>query len=442
MAWLPIAQTLVQYSVDNQPATGYVLKFYAAGTSTNIVLATDSTGGTTATDIVLDSQGYPSISNTPLIPHIDQKYKIALYPSQAAADADSGAVWTQDNIEPTANTAISTQSKVTVNDTTAGYLDDKIVDGTNITTTLVNSGGNETLSVNLNSSISGALTLQGAVTMDSTLAVTGGVSATGNVTANKSIYTKKGADIASANDAVLLADGNYNDITGTTTINGFTDGVLNETRKFHTDAVTTLKHNTAASVGFSSLWLPGEVDLATTANLELEFTYDGTLWRLTGIVQDLYIPTQHGGDYIKLSDVKAANTAGGTFTSGAWRTRDLNTEDTDTGGYCTLSSNQFTLAAGDYIIRATAPARGVNRHKAKLVNISDTSDELIGSTELSIGASGTASVSTIVGLISYTTSKTFEIQHRCETTRATYGFGSETNFADEVYTIVELWKVK
>ena len=37
-----------------------------------------------------------------------------------------------------------------------------------------------------------------------------------------------------------------------------------------------------------------------------------------------------------------SNTDAGTFTSGAWRTRDLNAEISDPDGIVTLSSNQFT----------------------------------------------------------------------------------------------------
>lgn len=103
----------------------------------------------------------------------------------------------------------------------------------------------------------------------------------GAITLLKSLYQKKGADIASANDMVLLGDGNYNDVTGSIQVNGFTDGVQNETRKFHFDDAVPLKHNTAPSVGFSKLWIPGG-DYTTTANDEIEFTYDGIYWRATG----------------------------------------------------------------------------------------------------------------------------------------------------------------
>jgi len=97
----------------------------------------------------------------------------------------------------------------------------------------------------------------------------------------KSQYLKKGADIVSANDLVLLSDGNSNDITGTTTVNGMTDGVQNETRHFHADGVFTLKHNTATSAGFSKLFIvQGAADITTAANDEWDAIYDGTVWRI------------------------------------------------------------------------------------------------------------------------------------------------------------------
>lgn len=103
-----------------------------------------------------------------------------------------------------------------------------------------------------------------------------------SVTLAKRLSIKKGADIASANDCVLLNDGNYNNITGSLVINGFTNGVQNETRKFHFTGAATLKHATAPSAGFSQLFLPNGKDYVTQANDEIEFTYDGTYWRVTG----------------------------------------------------------------------------------------------------------------------------------------------------------------
>ena len=52
---------------------------------------------------------------------------------------------------------------------------------------------------------------------------------------------------------------------------------------------------------------------------------------------------------LHMRDEKANGTQGGTFTSGSWYTRDLNTVVTNEINGASLSSNQFTLPAGDYV---------------------------------------------------------------------------------------------
>lgn len=99
MAWTPISGTVPQYEDGNgNPYSGAVLKAYSAGTTTNINMATDSTGSTTASSIALNASGYPVVSASIVVPHLNEKYKLSLYPTQAAADSDTGAIWTQDNM--------------------------------------------------------------------------------------------------------------------------------------------------------------------------------------------------------------------------------------------------------------------------------------------------------------------------------------------------------
>jgi hypothetical protein len=146
-------------------------------------------------------------------------------------------------------------------------------------------------------------------------------------------------------------------------------------------------------------------------------------------------------DYIHLQDQKTQNTAGGTFTSGADRTRDLNTEVTDSGNHCSLAGNQFTLDAGTYRILATAPGYKVDRHRAWLYNTSDAAVTILGTSEFSSSGDAVHNRSVISGRFVIASSKTFEIRHRCQTTFASQGFGVESNFTGaEVYTDVELWK--
>jgi hypothetical protein len=143
-----------------------------------------------------------------------------------------------------------------------------------------------------------------------------------------------------------------------------------------------------------------------------------------------------------LRDKKAQNTAGGTFTSGAWRTRDLNERPWDPNGIVSLASNQFTLQAGTYYIRARVPAFYVNGHQARLQNVTDGATSLTGTSEYSgVGTAYSVTPSQLIGVIDVPGAKAFEVQHQCGTTNATFGFGNPSNFTDEVYTVVEIWKI-
>ena len=143
----------------------------------------------------------------------------------------------------------------------------------------------------------------------------------------------------------------------------------------------------------------------------------------------------------RIFDSKASTTDGGTFTSGAWQTRTINSDDGDTE-IVTISSNQFTLSTGRYFIRANAPAYRVDAHKVKLRDITAGSDAIIGSSAYAGSGDDQATFSYLEGMLALNESTTFELQHRCQTTRATDGFGNASGFtADEIYSEIEIRKV-
>jgi len=147
--------------------------------------------------------------------------------------------------------------------------------------------------------------------------------------------------------------------------------------------------------------------------------------------------------YVKVSDVKSAGTDGGTFTSGAWRTRTLNTEDNDPDGICSLSNSQITLDAGTYECSISCPGFRVENHKAKLINATDDADIIMGTAEYSYNTASRAQTKSIVsGRFTIASNKALEVRHYCFTTYAR-GFGTAGNLdgSDEVYTIAEFWKV-
>jgi hypothetical protein len=141
MTWLPISGTLPQFTTDGEQANGYVLKFYAVGTTTPLTVAAAITGTPTTTSFVLDTEGYTTLSAVRVIPHVQSAYKLIMYLNQADADANNtgSAVWTVDNILLASTTgSVTTADNVTqlanVNNT---FFQTAIVKGT----TTINDGG-------------------------------------------------------------------------------------------------------------------------------------------------------------------------------------------------------------------------------------------------------------------------------------------------------------
>lgn len=147
-----------------------------------------------------------------------------------------------------------------------------------------------------------------------------------------------------------------------------------------------------------------------------------------------------GNPYIKISDVKVQGASGGDFTSGAWQTRVLNTEDTDTGSHAALNSNQITLDAGTYECRIMCPGRAVDGHQARLRNTTAGTTLLTGTSAYSGATDAVNSHSVIVGRFTVAANQVLEVQHRCQSTLVTTGFGLAVSVGSEVYTVAEFWK--
>ncbi len=154
--------------------------------------------------------------------------------------------------------------------------------------------------------------------------------------------------------------------------------------------------------------------------------------------------------YVLVADVKANGTAGGTFTSGAWRTRVINTKLTDTHNLCAINTpatNQFQLQAGTWRFFATLPAHRVNVHRARLQNIIDNTTVRFSDAAVSEVALVNVSYSNAVlfGDFIIASAKAFELQHWCQTTQATDGFGvHDQGIADgvsEYFARGEFWRI-
>lgn len=184
------------------------------------------------------------------------------------------------------------------------------------------------------------------------------------------------------------------------------------------------------------------IDGVTTRVLSTQYAgyeifSDGANWFVVAI------PTGGGGLYtatIIAREEQVSGTAGGTFTSGAWRTRTLNVKITDTGTLASLATNQITIPAGNYDVLAFAPAYSVYAHQARIQNITDAATLLLGGVSYANNANAVMNHSIVAGSFTIAASKVLELQHQCGTTGASNGFGVQGGFGTEVYAAITLLK--
>ena len=140
-----------------------------------------------------------------------------------------------------------------------------------------------------------------------------------------------------------------------------------------------------------------------------------------------------------IRDEKASSVNGGTFTSGDWRTRDLN-EYTGDSSFISLSTNEFTLNTGTYVVTASAPAFEVSEHQIRLYNVTDTLAEAVGIVAFSDKFAAANSSLTAVITITASTN-TYRVEHRCSSSKTNTGMGIAADWGENVYTQVKIEKL-
>ena len=239
--------------------------------------------------------------------------------------------------------------------------------------------------------------------------------------------TKTGAYTLLASDQNVLGDATSGAFTLTLPAAASNSGQVYYITKIDSSTnVVTIDANGSETIdGELTLELGGQYN-------SVQIISDGSNWY--NLSKDKYRVA-----YIK--NVQSSGTSGGTITGGSWQTVTLNTLEGDTE-FISISSNQITLEPGVYNIDAEVPLMDSTlQAKAKLYNITGTSDEIIGSSIYSSGAGSSLETmeSVIRGRVVITASTTFEIRART-VNNGTYGFSSSFS-VDEVYTQITIEKV-
>lgn len=146
------------------------------------------------------------------------------------------------------------------------------------------------------------------------------------------------------------------------------------------------------------------------------------------------------GRYSRITDTKNTSTAGGASVVGS-QTRTLNTINVNSSDVVQLVSNKFTLRAGTYLIRASAPAYAGLNHRAVLYDVTNSTRLLIGTN--AYAASGNQTHSFVAGKITLTANTDLEIRHYIAAAVSSNGLGIALGESgvSEVYTMVEIERI-
>lgn len=251
------------------------------------------------------------------------------------------------------------------------------------------------------------------------------------------IQTEKGGDIASASPLVIDTDGDYFDVTGTTSFAAMTVAADRQfTLQF--DGALTMTHHA------TNLDLPGEANITTAAGDVAVFQSTGanTVQCISYTKADGTAVVGSGGasDFLLYEDQETSGTAGTTYVFGAWRTVTLDTEVADAGGHGSIASNAITLAAGTYeIIAAFVGGPGpLSSFRLRWRNTSDSST--VGQSINAETNTGPSSTAVLNNQFVIAASKVFELQIYPAT--ANLELNSQVTTGDvEVYAQVFLKKV-
>ncbi len=149
--------------------------------------------------------------------------------------------------------------------------------------------------------------------------------------------------------------------------------------------------------------------------------------------------------YAIICDQKSGGTDGGTFTSGSWQDRDLNTEIADPDGIVSINSTDktFTLGVGTYLIEWYAPGMRCQNHQSRLYDVTAGAAGQYGRTAYADKDSDGDQTDSI-GYSRVTISgsdNVYKIQHHCSVTETNIGFGVDSaSDGVEIYTVVKIWK--
>lgn len=280
---------------------------------------------------------------------------------------------------------------------------------------------------------------------------------------NKTIVSPANISATTGNAAIVAATGPDTDININLTPKG--SGVVNTTTVATFAAGTVSAPSIAASGDTDTgIWFPAANTIAFSTSGTEDFRIGssgqlgigGANYGTAGQVlvsggasaAPAWTTTGSAAPDVIIQDQKSSGTVGGTGTSGSWQTRTLNTLVRNNNSIASLSSNQFTLPAGTYYIKARSPlyyVGGFNR--IRLYNVTDATTAQLGYNQGQLSGNSpdrTMSIDApLETVITIAGSKTFRIDYYAESfsKSTTENLGVANSLGTEIYTSVSIWKL-
>ena len=158
------------------------------------------------------------------------------------------------------------------------------------------------------------------------------------------------------------------------------------------------------------------------------------------------VPTWGAGgnftSYAIVAEVRSGTSDAGTLTANTWMTRAINTEIADPDGIVSISSNQFTLQAGTYLIEWSAPAWRCDRHTTRLYDVTNSAARGNATLEFSQD-SGSYTQSSSKGFARVTISgaTVYKLETKGQVTKSGDGLGIDpNNLASCIYAMAKIYK--
>ena len=146
--------------------------------------------------------------------------------------------------------------------------------------------------------------------------------------------------------------------------------------------------------------------------------------------------------YAIIAEVRSGTSDAGTLTANTWMTRAINTEIADPDGIVSISSNQFTLQAGTYLIEWSAPAWRCDRHTTRLYDVTNSAARGNATLEFSQDSgSYTQSSSRGFARVTISGATVYKLETKGNVTKSGDGLGIDpNNLASCIYAMAKIYK--